>query len=472
MTGVHDRFRAIVGERYALFDPQDTSPFTQDMRGRYSETSPLVLRPGSVEELQAIARLASETRTPIIPQGGNTGLVGAGLPLQGKPDGVMLSLGRMNRVIDVDTGSNTMLVEAGCVLDTIQKAADEAGRLFPLSLGSQGSCQIGGNISSNAGGTAVLAYGNTRELVMGLEVVLPTGEVWNGLSRLRKDNTGYDLKNLFIGAEGTLGIITKAVLKLHPKPRGRSVAYVAVASPRHALDLLALAKSAAGNSLTGFELMAARAMEFTLKHAQPPARAPLADMPPWWVLMEISSGTSHEAARDMMEAVLADALEGHVIADAAIANSLAQQEAFWTLREDMSGSQKPEGGSIKHDISVPVGSIPDFIEKADTAVLAIVPAARIVNFGHMGDGNLHYNISQPVGWSRDDFFAREPAINATIYDLVLAFEGSISAEHGIGQMKRDHLARIKDPVALDLMRRIKRNFDPANIMNPGKVIDV
>ncbi|MCJ8310173.1 MAG: FAD-binding oxidoreductase [Hyphomicrobiales bacterium] len=466
-----DRFTAIVGERYALRTDADIAPFITDMRGRYAAPSPLVLRPGSVEEIAAILKLATETGTAIVPQGGNTGLVGGGLPLNnGDGSEVMLSLSRLNKIIELDADSNTMTVEAGVILENIQNAADEADLLFPLSLGAQGSCQIGGNIGTNAGGTGVLAYGNTRDLIMGLEAVLPTGEIWNGLTRLRKDNTGYDLKNLFIGGEGTLGVVTKAVLKLFPKPKGREVAYVALQTPQQALKLFNSAKAQAGNSLTAFEFMAGIAMEMTLKHAQNNVRRPIEGAHPWYVLMEISSSRSAQDARDILEGVLGEALENEIIQDAVLAESLEQQRTFWTLREDMSPAQKPEGASIKHDISVPVGSIPDFIVAADKAVLDIVPDARIVNFGHMGDGNLHYNISQPVGWDADAFFAYEPQIHESVYEQVVAFNGSISAEHGIGQMKRDKLARIKDPTALAMMRSIKDALDPAGIMNPGKVI--
>lgn len=466
-----DRFKSIVGERHALVEAADIAPYTTDMRGRYKETAPLVLRPGTVEEVSQIVKLACETQTAIIPQGGNTGLVGAGLPLAGKALGeVVVSMGRMNRIVDVDPDTNTMTVESGCILQSIQQAADEVDRLFPLSLGAQGSCQIGGNIGSNAGGTAVLAYGNTRELVMGLEVVLPTGEIWNGLSRLRKDNTGYDLKNLLVGAEGTLGIVTKAVLKLFPKPRGREVAFAAVPSADAALKLLSEAKNAAGNSLTAFELMAGIAMEFTLKHAKNTIRRPIEGSHPWYVLLEISSPRSHDEAQETMEFILQSGFEAGSVDDATIAASMEQQQLFWNLREDMSGSQKPEGASIKHDISVPVGSIPDFIRAADAAVLALVPDARIVNFGHMGDGNLHYNISQPVGWEAKAFFDHEAAVHEAVYKVVGSFSGSISAEHGIGQMKRDKLAQIKDPTALQMMHAIKSALDPYAIMNPGKVI--
>ena len=466
------RFAEIVGEAYSLFASDDQRPYLEEARGRYVGQAPLVLRPGSVEEVSAILTLATETGTPVIPQGGNTGLVGAGVPLVDDGSGVIVSLGRLNKVLEVDAQSNTMLVEAGCILENLQKAADDADRLFPLSLGAQGTCQIGGNIGSNAGGTGVLAYGNTRELVMGLEVVLPTGEILNTLSPLRKDNTGYDLKNLFVGAEGTLGIVTKAMLKLFPKPRGTAVAFVGLASPQQCLALLTSAKNAAGNGLTGFEFMNLLSVDFTVRHAVNATKHPLGEEYPWCVLMEVSSGQSESDARSTLEAVLENALEESVIENAIIAESLAQQKALWTLREDMSWAQRPEGASIKNDISVPISAIPDFIAEIDPLILSIVPDARIVNFGHMGDGNLHYNISQPIGWDAADFFAFESQIHDAVNDLVLKFGGSISAEHGIGQLKRDKLAKIKDPVALSVMKRLKRELDPAGIMNPGKVLSM
>ena len=463
-----ERFVAVVGEKYALRNPEDIAPFMLDHRDRYFNSAQLVLRPGNVDEISQILKLATETGVAIVPQGGGTGLVGAGIPLTGDTNSIVVSTGRLNKILDVDAASNVMLVEAGVILQNIQEAADEADRLFPLSLGAQGTCQIGGNIGSNAGGTAVLAYGNTRELIMGLEVVLPTGEVMNGLSRLRKDNTGYDLRNLFIGAEGTLGIVTKAVLKLFPKPKGRAVAFVGMKTPKNTLNLLNEAKNGAGNNLTGFEFMSKRAMTFTLKNAE--ARQPMSDIHEWTVLMEISSEQSNEEANATMEAILSDALEAGIIDDATIAASSTQQDAFWKLREDMSWAQKPEGASVKNDISVPVGSVPDFIKEVDAAVLAILPDARIVNFGHLGDGNLHYNLTQPVGWTAEDFFAYESQIHDAVNDLVIKFDGSISAEHGIGQLKRGKLAKVKDPVALALMNRIKAELDPAGIMNPGKVL--
>lgn len=469
--GLLDRFAAIVGDGHAFSAPDDMEPYVEDTRRRYSGKAALVLRPGSKEEVSRVLALAHETRTPVIPQGGNTGLVGGGLPLQeGDGSEIIISLSRMNRIIDVDRDTNTMTVEAGAVLQRIQEAADEADRLFPLSLGSQGTCQIGGNIGSNAGGTGVLAYGNTRDLVMGVEAVLAGGKVLNALSRLRKDNTGYDLKNLFVGSEGTLGIVTRAVLKLFPKPKGREVAIAGLASPEAALALLNQARSAAGSGLTACELMAEIAVQFTLKHARAMTRAPLEGRHPWYVLLEISSERSAEDARLSMEAILQSAFEKGIVSDAVIAESGQQQSAFWALREEMSPAQRPEGASIKHDISVPVGSIPAFIKAADAAVLAIAPEARIVNFGHMGDGNLHYNITQAAGQEADTHFALEPALNEAVYSLVAEYGGSISAEHGIGQMKRERLAALKDPVALETMRAIKQALDPHGIMNPGKVL--
>ncbi|MGH7003542.1 MAG: FAD-binding oxidoreductase, partial [Alphaproteobacteria bacterium] len=430
--------------------------------------SPMVLRPGSTEEVSRILAIASETRTPIVPQSGNTGLVGGQIP-DASGDQIILSLSRLNRIRSIDPAGNLAVVEAGVVLQKLQEAAAEAGRLFPLSLGSEGSCQIGGNLSSNAGGTAVLAYGNTRELCLGLEVVLPTGEVLNDLRTVKKDNTGYDLKDIFIGAEGTLGIVTAAVMKLFPLPKGKGVAYAGLSSPGDALKLLGLAQGHAGAALTGFELMPRIGVEFSLAHTQG-VRDPLQQAHDWYVLIDISSSRSAEDARETIEAILTEAFEAGLVQDAAIAESTAQEKSFWHMREAMSHAQKPEGGSIKHDISVPVARIPDFIAEADAAVVDLIPGARIVSFGHMGDGNLHYNISQPVGADTRAFLGRWAEVNKRVHDIVRAYGGSISAEHGIGQLKREELALTKSPVALELMGRIKRSFDPSGIMNPGKVI--
>jgi FAD/FMN-containing dehydrogenase len=462
------RFAAIVGDKYALSEPQDIAPYLTEPRGLWHGRTPLVLRPGSVEEVSRIMRLATETGTPVVPQSGNTGLVGAQVPdASGRQ--VVLSLSRLNRIREIDTLSNTVTVEAGVILQSLQEAADAAGRLFPLSLGAQGSCQIGGNLSSNAGGTNVLAYGNARELCLGVEVVLPTGEVFDDLRKLKKDNTGYDLKNLFVGAEGTLGVITAAVLKLFPKPKGSEVAFVGLPSAEAALSLLGMANDRAGNALTAFELIGKRPYDFTVRYAVGVTR-PLEGDWPWYVLMEVSSSRSAEDARTLIEDILSAAFEAEVVGDAVIAASLAQAQAFWNFREVLPEGQKPEGASIKHDISVPVASIPAFIEQAEKAVASVSAGARVVCFGHMGDGNLHYNISRPEGGDDHAFLDLYPAMNKAVHDVVRALDGSISAEHGIGQLKRDELIATAPPMAIDLMRRVKRAFDPAGIMNPGKVI--
>ncbi len=465
-----DRFAAIVGERYAVRDQQEIAPRLVESRGLYKGESPLLLKPGSVKEVSAILALATETGTPIVPQGGNTGHVGGQTPREGGHD-LILSLERLNRIRDVDPVANILVAEAGCILDDIHKAAGGVGRLFPLSLASQGSCRIGGNLSTNAGGTAVLAYGNMRQLCLGLEVVLPTGEIWNGLRRLKKDNTGYDLRDLFIGAEGTLGVITAAVLKLFPQPRGHQVAFAGLKSPDAALSLFDLATQRCGTALTGFELMPRLGVEFTTRHI-PGVRDPLPAPHDWYALVDISTSDSAETAQTMIEALMAEGFEAGLIEDAVIAGSIAQQEALWHMRESMSEAQKPEGGSIKHDVSVPVSHIPAFMDEARNAVLAAMPGARICAFGHMGDGNIHYNISQPVGADKQAFIARWREINAIVHGIVLAHGGSISAEHGIGQLKRDELAVVRDGIEIELMRRVKHAFDPAGIMNPGKVLSV
>ncbi|WP_442578709.1 FAD-binding oxidoreductase [Mesorhizobium sp. ASY16-5R] len=467
-AAVLDRFVAIVGEHHALRAETDIKPFVAERRGLYPGLSRLVLRPGSVDEVSRILKLATETKTAIVPQGGNTGLVGGGVP-DGSGRQIVLSLSRLNRIREVDPLSNTITVDAGVILQTLHDAAEKVERMFPLSLASQGSCEIGGNLSTNAGGTAVLAYGNARELCLGVEVVLPNGEVLDDLRKLKKDNTGYDLKNLFVGAEGTLGVITAAVLKLFPKPRGREVAIAGLDSPQAAFELFGRALDRAGAGLTAFELIGRRPIEFVLRHL-PGSIAPLAGDWPWYVLMEISSGRSAEDARATIEEVLGEGLETGLVGDAVIAESLAQAGAFWKLREDISDSQKPEGSSIKHDISVPVASVPEFIERAAVAVASVSRDARVVCFGHMGDGNLHYNVSQPVGDDPASFLSLYRPMNKAVHDIVRDLNGSISAEHGIGQLKRDELAATAPVVGLDLMRRIKAAFDPAGIMNPGKVI--
>ncbi|KAB2657435.1 FAD-binding oxidoreductase [Brucella tritici] len=467
-TALIERFSAIVGEKNALTAPEDLAAYLVEQRDLYHGRTPLVLRPGSTEEVAAIMKLASETKTPVVPQGGNTGLVGGQQPDESGA-AIILSLGRMNRIRNLDTVGNLVTLEAGVILKNLQEAAEKAGRLFPLSLGAEGSCQIGGNLGSNAGGTAVLAYGNMRELCLGLEVVLPTGEILNDLRYVKKDNTGYDLKDLFVGSEGTLGVITAAVLKIFPQPKGKGVAYAGLRNPEDVLRLFQLATEHAGPSLTGFELMPRVGVEFTVRHVDG-VRDPLESPHDWYVLIDISSTRSEEDARATLETILTEAFESDIIQDAAIGESVAQAQSFWKMREEMSWAQKPEGGSIKHDISVPVASIPAFIHEANAATLEMIPGARIVCFGHIGDGNLHYNVSQPVGADKEVFLARWHELNHRIHTIVASYTGSISAEHGIGQLKREELAFFKQDVALDLMRRIKSAFDPAGIMNPGKVL--
>ncbi len=462
------KFIAIVGEAHALRAQSDIEPYLIEGRGLYHGRTSVVLKPGSTQDVSKILKLASETKTPVVPVSGGTGLVGGQTPNEDGSE-IVVSLERMNGIREIDPVANIIAVDGGCILQTVQEAAKNVDRLFPLSLGSEGSCRVAGNLSTNAGGTAVLAYGNMRQLCLGLEVVLPTGEIWDGMRRLKKDNTGYDLRDLFIGAEGTLGIITGAVLKLFPRTKGHQVGFAGVASPEDALKLFELASGLCGTALTGFELMANMVMGFTVKHTEG-ARDPLGNQHNWYVLIDISSSDSEETAERMMQSVLEKAFEDGVIEDATIAASEAQAAAIWHMRESMSHAQKPEGGSIKHDMSVPVSSIPAFLAEADKAVMELIPGARICAFGHMGDGNIHYNVSQPVGADKEEYLARWHEMNELVHGIVLSYGGSISAEHGIGQLKRDELARIRSDIEMDMMRRIKRSFDPANIMNPGKVV--
>ncbi|WP_207897481.1 FAD-binding oxidoreductase [Rhizobium sp. PP-F2F-G48] len=459
LVGGHAEVGADVEDRYLV-----------ETRGLYRGTTPAVLKPGSVAEVSAILTLASETGVAIVPQAGNTGHVAGQIPRTGAAD-MLLSLERMNRIRDVDPVGNVIVADAGCILADIQAAADRVDRLFPLSLGSEGSCRIGGNLSTNAGGTAVLAYGNMRQLCLGLEVVLPTGEIWDGLRRLKKDNTGYDLRDLFIGAEGTLGVITGAVLRLFPKPLGHEVALVGLRTVEAALALFERASTLCGQTLTGFELMPRIGIAFSMRNI-PGVTDPMATVHPWYVLIDISSADSAESAQRTMETLLSGALEDGLADDAIVASSEAQRKALWHMRESLSLAQRPEGGSIKHDVSVPIASIPAFMAEADAAVMAAIPGARICSFGHMGDGNIHYNISQPVGADKQAFLGRWREMNAIVHGIVLAHSGSISAEHGIGQLKRDELAEVRHGIEIELMQRIKHAFDPAGIMNPGKVLQI
>ena len=467
VASVLPRFAAIVGEKHAILDVAEQAPYLIEMRDLYRGRTPLVLRPGSVAEVAAILKLAGETGTAIVPQGGNTGLVGGQTPSEAG-DQIVLSLRRLDRIREVDAASNTMTCEAGVILQKAQEAAEAADRLFPLSLGAEGSATIGGNISSNAGGVGALAYGVARDLVMGLEVVLADGRILNTLGKLKKDNTGYDLKNLFVGAEGTLGVITAAVLKVFPRPRSRATAFVGLRSPHDALALLNLVGARAAGTVTGFEIIPRIGIEFVLRHA-PGTRDPLAEPHAWYALVELSSSAAG-GIREALEEVLASAFEDGLVVDAALAESLEQARAFWHIRHMLAEIQKDEGGSIKHDVSVAVSAVPGFIAEAVAAVEKFVPGCRPVPFGHLGDGNIHFNVSQPVGADKQGFLDRWEEMNAIVHGIVARLGGSISAEHGIGQLKRHLLQEVKDPVAYALMHDIKQLLDPNRILNPGKVL--
>ncbi|PZF75632.1 hydroxyacid dehydrogenase [Aestuariivirga litoralis] len=462
MSDALNRLAAVVGEKHAIRDAAGMDGYMREWRQIWTGRSPLVLRPGSTEDVSRILAIANETRTPIVPQAGNTGLCGGQIPTDAGNE-VVLSLERMTRILDVDAADNTITVEAGAVLKSVQEAADAVDRFFPLSLASEGSCRIGGNLSTNAGGLNVIAYGNTRDLCLGLEVVLADGRVWNGLKRLRKDNTGYDLRDLFIGAEGTLGVITAAVLKLFPKPRTVETAFIAVPSPQAAVDLLSLARELSGNRVVGFELIADIALQFAIRHAG--VRHPLAEASPWYVLAELA-----DPVPGAMMAIFESAMARGLVTDAALAQSDAQRSAFWAARELISESQKSEGGSIKHDVSVPVSKVPQFLAAADEAVSRFLPGSRFVSFGHLGDGNIHYNISQPVGMDKEAFLGMWNEVNDVVFEVVGRFNGSISAEHGIGRLKAYRMPEIKSAVELDMMRGLKRLLDPNNILNPGRVL--
>ncbi|MCG2578001.1 FAD-binding oxidoreductase [Dechloromonas sp. XY25] len=452
----------IVGAAQVLSEPADIAPFVTDWRGRYRGAARCVVRPGSTAEVAAVVKACAEAGVAIVPQGGNTSLCGAATPdVAGAA--VVLSLGRLNRVLAVDTRNNTITVEAGCTLAAVQEAACAVDRLFPLALASEGTCQIGGNLSTNAGGVQVLRYGNTRELTLGLEVVLPSGEVWDGLRGLRKDNTGYDLKHLFIGAEGTLGVITAAVLKLFPLPKRQTTCWLNVATPAAAVDLLTAAKSVFDAQLTAFELVSENALQLVLKNIPGSQRPGVVS--PWCVLAEFS-----DAEPAAVEAWLAARLVSGEVGDGVVAASEAQAGKLWALRENISEAQKIEGISIKHDVAVPVSRIADFLAAADAALSQAFPGIRVVAFGHVGDGNLHYNLSKPDALDNAAFLTSQPQVNRLVHDAVHALNGSISAEHGLGQLKREEILRYKSPVEMALMRSIKQVLDPHGLMNPGKVL--
>ncbi|WP_084698432.1 FAD-binding oxidoreductase [Muricoccus aerilatus] len=463
-TDLAARLRAALPEEAVLTEEGDRGAYLIEERSLYRGEAPIVLRPGTTEEVATAVRICAEAGVAIVPQGGNTGLVGGTVSAAHE---VLLSLGRMNRIEEVDPLNFTMTVQAGCILANIQAAAEAAGRLFPLSLGAQGSAQIGGNLASNAGGINVLRYGNARELTLGLEVVLADGRVWNGLRALHKDNTGYALKHLFIGSEGTLGIITRAVLKLFPPLTDRQVAFCALRDPADALALLSMARDRAGEAVTAFEIVSGFALEIVTRHAG--GQDPMAERHPWYALIELAGSGESGALRPVLESVLERAFEAEVVADAAIADSLERAATLWRLREGIPEAQKRAGGSIKHDVSVPVSRIPAFLERAGTAVTAALPGVHVCAFGHLGDGNIHYNLSQPEGMEKAVFLARWEEMNGIVHDIVADLGGSISAEHGIGLLKARELLRYKDPVELDLMRRVRATLDPRHLLNPGKM---
>ncbi len=461
-------FAPIVGPAGLVTDPAALPPYNTDWRGRFQGDAGLVIKPATTDEVAATLRICQEHRIAIVPQGGNTSQCGASVPRPGQGE-IILNLSRMNKIIETDWDNDTLTCEAGAVLADVQNAARLGGHLFPLSIASEGSAEIGGVISTNAGGTAVLRYGNMRSLVLGLEVVLPDGRIWNGLHALRKDNTGYDLKQWFIGAEGTLGVITAAVLRLFPLPHARAVAWVALTTPAAAVTLLGHLRTRSGERVTGFELISRMSLQLVLHHI-PGSRDPLNHEAPWYVLVEMDDTDPEADPQEVLSRSLNEALQSSLILDAAIAQSESQMNALWALREQISEAQRLEGISIKHDVSVPVSRIPDFIEEATARLETQFPGIRLVCFGHVGDGNLHYNLSKPDSQENAEFIRQTPAVNRIVHDTVDRLSGSISAEHGIGQLKVDELVRYKDPVALDMMKCLKQALDPLGLLNPGKVL--
>ena len=460
------RFRAIVGDKYAVTDAADITPYVTEERDLFHGRSPLVLRPGTTAEVSEICKLASAHRIALVPQGGNTGLVGGQTPHHGE---VVISLRRLDKIRDIDTASNTMTCEAGVVLQVAQQQAAKADRLFPLSLGAEGSCTIGGNLSTNAGGTAALAYGVAREMALGLEVVLADGRILNGLSKLKKDNTGYDLRNLFIGAEGTLGIITAACLKLFAQPRDVATALVGVPSAQAALDLLVRLKGSAGDALTTYELMPRRAVELTVELVEGVAN-PLQLGAAWYLLVEAGSPNPQQGLGELLTTQLAAAAADGVVVDALLANSLAQAKAMWKLRESIPEAQNRLGASLKHDVSVPVSQLPALIGRGTQLAEKLVPEGEVISYGHVGDGNLHFNVSQRRGADTTAFLARKAVLEEAVYDLVGELGGSFSAEHGIGRLRAAQMQRRSDATELAVMHALKAALDPKGILNPGKVL--
>lgn len=458
--------RAIVGPGGMVEDADAVAPMLVEPRGLFQGAADIVVKPASTEEVAAVVKACRAAGVAIVPQGGNTGLCGGATAAAGQ---VLLSLARMNRIREIDPLDYTITLEAGCILQNVQEAAAAADRLFPLSLGAEGSCQIGGNLSTNAGGINTLRYGNARDLVLGLEVVLPDGRIWNGLKRLRKDNTGYDLKHLFLGGEGTLGVITAATCKLFPRPRDEVSVFAAVNGVGGALELLSRLRASTGDQISAYELIQRFGIHLAVKHVHG-CRDPLGEVYDNYVLFRASAGRADSGLRDIVEETLGAAYEDELVLDAAIAESESQAADFWRLREGVVEGQIPEGGSIKHDISVPVSRIAEFIERAHVAVEETIPGARPCAFGHAGDGNLHYNVTQPEGMDKAAYLARWDELNHVIHEIVVGMDGSISAEHGIGQLKVEELRHFKPALDLELMRSVKAAFDPDGLMNPGKVI--
>ena len=461
MTDFLDQLRAIVGERYVLTSADDMAPYLKEYRGRFNGTGKAVIRPANTQEVSAVVKHCAEHNVPIVPQGGNTSLVGGSIPYHDTT--IVLSLSRLNAVRSIDPDNFTITVEAGCILMQVQQAATEHGRYFPLSLGSEGSCQIGGNIASNAGGILTIRYGNTRDLVLGLEVVLPNGDIWNGLRGLRKDNTGYDLKHLFIGSEGTLGIITAAVVKLYPAPQQQTTFFASIQTPADALALLSHTRQAFGEMISAFELIARPCIALAQEYG-PACVDPVTEKTDWTVLADINT------TQENIEAFLGEMFEQQIIIDATVTHSEQQRRDLWQMREAIVEAQRNAGGSIKHDVSVNVSNIPAFIEEATALVRQMISGVRPIIFGHMGDGNLHFNLTQPINADKATYLEQWDEINHAVHDVIQKYNGSFSAEHGVGVFKAQELVDRKSPVEIDLMRRIKQALDPQHLMNPGKVL--
>ena len=466
-----DEIGKILSPQYILTKDEDTAPYLTDWRKRYTGKALAVLLPANTSEVAAIVKLCAKTNTAVVPQGGHTGFCGGATPdNSGKQ--IVLNLKRMNQIRDIDTANQTISLEAGCILQSIQEKAAEQGFLFPLSLGAEGSCMIGGNLATNAGGTNVLRYGNTRDLCLGLEVVTAQGEIWNGMKGLRKDNTGYDLRDLYVGSEGTLGIITAAVMKLYPLPISQWTTLVATQDIASTIALLNLFQQRATSLLTGFEMMTQESLALNEKHF-PSMANPLKENPPFTILIELSDHESEEHVKQLLESILEEAFEAGLISDAVIASNLSQANSFWHMREHITLAQAQEGANLKHDITIPLSSLDRFIRETDARMRAKYPGVRIINFGHLGDGNLHYNIAPPEGADFHAFnLANEKPVHEFVYQQVELCNGSISAEHGVGQLKLDGLRAHKGEVAHDLMKALKKALDPQNILNPHKVISI